>query len=62
MSNRGLGLLLALLTAGCVAIGLYILAHDAIGIPRRSIVMGSFGSAVFLAVTCVIVTFTKRRT
>jgi len=61
MSKRGLILLAAFLAAGCMAIGLYVLIHDAVGIPRRSIAMDSFGSAAFLAVVCVITTFRRPR-
>lgn len=60
MPNRGLLLSFAFLAAGCAAIGLYTLAHDAIGIPSHSIVMDSFGSAAFLATVCAIATVTRR--
>jgi hypothetical protein len=39
----------ALLAAGCAAVGLYLLAHDAFGFSRRLIETASFGSAVALA-------------
>ena len=53
MSQRGFVLLLALVAAGCAAFGLYVLANDALGLPRefylhrfRS-VQRPFGRSVF---------------
>jgi hypothetical protein len=62
MFNRRFMLPVAVLTAGCAAVGLYTLAHDVIGISRHSIVMDSFGSATFFAIACVIATVTRRGT
>jgi hypothetical protein len=49
MSSRYFIVVSAVLAAGCAAIGLYQLAHDAFGFSRYSIETASFGSAVFLA-------------
>jgi hypothetical protein len=52
--NRQLTLLAALFSAACAAIMIYLLAHDAFGIPRDAIVTDSFGSAAFLAIACAV--------
>jgi hypothetical protein len=38
-----------------------LLAHDALGIPRGSIITDSFGLAVFLAVGCTVASFILRK-
>jgi hypothetical protein len=51
----------ALLMAGCTAILLYLLAHDALGITRGSIITDAFGLAAFLAIGCIAVSFVLRK-
>lgn len=50
----------ALFMAACTAISLYLLAHDALGIPRGLIMRDLFGLAAVLAVGCAAVGFRKR--
>jgi hypothetical protein len=54
-------LLAFLFAAACAAMGLNHLAKD-IGVPRREVVLSSFGSAAFLALVCVIATIRHHRT
>ncbi len=60
MLDRRYVLPFALLMAGCTAILLYVLAHDALGISRGSIITDSFGLAVLLA-ACAAGSFVLRK-
>ncbi len=61
MSNRLARYGFVVFSAAGVAFGLYILAHDGLGIPDRSIRFDCFGSAAALAAVCVIASFANRR-
>jgi hypothetical protein len=52
--DRRLTLLAAFFSAAGAAVVIYLLAHDAFGVPRDAIVMDSFGSAAFLAIACAV--------
>lgn len=62
MSKREVMLLLALLAAGCAAIGLYVVAYDAFGLARESIVTDSLGSAAVLGLAWLVATLGGYRT
>jgi hypothetical protein len=61
MLDRRLLLLMAVASAACTAVLIYVLAHDALGVPRHAIVLDSFGSAAFLAIVCGIAAALPKR-
>ena len=61
MSARLAKYVSALLLAACAAFGLYIFAHDDLGMPDRSIMLDSFESAAALAAMCIVADLKNRR-
>jgi hypothetical protein len=61
MLRAGLVLVIALLAAGGLAVALYSLGHDAMGLPRDAIARDSLASAAVLAIGCAFASFKRKR-